>query len=53
MALDNVDARTYVNRIGVRLKIPIIDAGTMAYDGNVRTIIGGESMCYSCEPKDT
>ena len=39
MALDNIDARNYVNRIGVRLSIPIIDAGTLAYKGNVTTII--------------
>ena len=48
MALDNIDARNYVNRIGVRLAIPIIDAGTMAYKGNVSTIISGVSRCYSC-----
>ena len=51
MALDNIDARNYVNRIGVRLAIPIIDAGTMAYKGNVSTIISGVSRCYSCQPK--
>jgi len=53
MALDNIDARNYVNRIGVRLSIPIIDAGTLAYKGNVTTIISRESRCYSCEPKES
>ena len=48
MALDNIDARNYVNRIGVRLGISIIDAGTLAYKGNVTTIIGGDSRCYAC-----
>ena len=48
MALDNIDARNYVNRIGVRLDIPIIDAGTMEYKGNVTTIMRGISRCYSC-----
>jgi len=31
--------RNYVNKIGVRLNIPIIDAGTLGYKGNVATII--------------
>jgi molybdopterin/thiamine biosynthesis adenylyltransferase len=47
MALDNIEARyaiklkvrNYVNKIGVRLNIPIIDAGTLGYKGNVTTII--------------
>lgn len=46
MALDNIEARyssfygrNYVNKIGVRLNIPIIDAGTLGYKGNVATII--------------
>jgi ubiquitin-like 1-activating enzyme E1 B len=53
MALDNIDARNYVNRIGVRLGIPIVDAGTLAYKGNVTTIMAGETRCYACEPKET
>ena len=53
MALDNVEARNYVNKVGVRLAIPIIDAGTLAYKGNVTTIIAGVSRCYACEPKVT
>ena len=52
LALDNIDARNYVNRIGVRLGIPIIDAGTLAYKGNVSTILAQQSMCYACAPKD-
>jgi ubiquitin-like 1-activating enzyme E1 B len=53
MALDNIEARNYVNRIGVRLNIPIIDAGTLAYKGNATTILRGISKCYSCEPKSS
>lgn len=48
MALDNIDARyfvclfrNYVNKVGVRLNIPVLDAGTLAYKGNVRMIIPG------------
>lgn len=51
MALDNIEARNYVNKIGVRLNIPIIDAGTLGYKGNVSTIMPSETRCYSCEPK--
>lgn len=51
MALDNIEARNYVNRIGIRLDIPIVDAGTLAYKGNATTILRGLSKCYSCEPK--
>ncbi len=40
-----------MNRIGIRLDIPIIDAGTLAYKGNVTTILAQTSRCYSCEPK--
>lgn len=39
LALDNIDARNYVNRIGVRLNITLIDAGTSGYLGNVHIII--------------
>ena len=51
MALDNVEARNYVNKIGIRLNIPIVDAGTLGYNGNVTTILSGKSKCYSCQPK--
>jgi molybdopterin/thiamine biosynthesis adenylyltransferase len=40
--------RNYVNKIGVRLGVPIVDAGTLGYKGNVTTILGGISKCYSC-----
>ena len=53
MALDNVDARNYVNKIGVRLKIPIIDAGTLGYKGNTNVIIPFETKCYACEEKSS
>lgn len=40
-----------MNKIGVRLRIPVIDAGTLGFKGNVHMIIPGETRCYSCEPK--
>lgn len=46
MALDNIEARyqiyvcrNYVNKIGVRLNIVVIDAGTLGYKGNVHLIM--------------
>ena len=58
MALDNIEARyqiyvcrNYVNKIGVRLNIVVIDAGTLGYKGNVHLILPRVTRCYSCEPK--
>ena len=48
-----VYCRNNVNKIGIRLNVPIIDAGTLAYKGNSRLIIPGLSSCYSCEPKSS
>ena len=33
------------------MNIPIVDAGTLGYKGNVKTILSGKSMCYSCLPQ--
>jgi len=40
--------RNYVNKIGVRLNIPTIDAGTLGFKGNVHVIIPHKTRCYSC-----
>ncbi len=50
-ALDNVDARKHVNRLCVALKIPLVEAGTAGYRGQVQVILPGVTECYECQPK--
>lgn len=52
-ALDNIEARRYVNRICLALQIPLIDAGTQGYAGQVSVHVPGETLCYECEEKPT
>ena len=52
-ALDNIEARRYVNRICLALGIPLIDAGTQGYAGQVSVHVLHESLCYECEEKPT
>lgn len=53
-ALDNVDARRHVNRLCLASGVPLIEAGTTGYLGQV-TVIHKESSteCYECQPKPT
>lgn len=49
-ALDNKEARAYVNKLAILGKIPLIESGTMGYNGQTHPIVGlGD--CYSCTPK--
>lgn len=50
-ALDNIDARRHVNRLCLANKIPLIDAGTQGYLGQVMPILKGKTECYECTPK--
>ena len=50
-ALDNIDARRHVNRLCLANKVPLIDAGTQGYLGQVMPILKGKSECYECTPK--
>ncbi|KAJ1487725.1 hypothetical protein T484DRAFT_1617518 [Baffinella frigidus] len=50
-ALDNIEARRHVNRVCIAAGRPLVDGGTSGYDGQVTTIIKGETGCYDCEPK--
>ena len=53
-ALDNVDARRHVNRLCLASGVPLVEAGTTGYLGQV-TVIHKESSteCYECQPKPT
>ena len=50
-ALDNVDARRHVNRSCLAANVPLIEAGTTGYLGQVFTIVKGVTACYECFPK--
>jgi len=53
-ALDNVEARRHVNRLCLAANVPLIEAGTTGYLGQV-TIIDRQSgtECYECQTKST
>ena len=50
-ALDNVNARTHVNRLCLAAGKPLIDAGTAGYLGQAQVMFRGEAQCYDCTPK--
>jgi len=50
-ALDNKKARSHVNRMCISCQIPLIESGTMGYNGQVEFIKKGVSMCYECNPR--
>uniref|UniRef100_A0A0A9W503 SUMO-activating enzyme subunit 2 n=1 Tax=Lygus hesperus TaxID=30085 RepID=A0A0A9W503_LYGHE len=50
-ALDNVQARQHVNRMCAKVRVPLVESGTMGYNGQVQPICYGVSECYDCRPK--
>ncbi|KAH0605545.1 uncharacterized protein H6S33_004767 [Morchella sextelata] len=46
-ALDNVDARTYVDRRCVFFKKPLLESGTLGTKGNTQVVIPGLTESYS------
>jgi len=52
-ALDNVDARRYVNRMCLAVDVPLIETGTAGLSGQAQAIIKGRSECYDCKDKPT
>jgi ubiquitin-like 1-activating enzyme E1 B len=51
--LDNVSARKHVNRMCVQAGLPLVESGTMGYNGQVQPIVKGVVECYDCRPKPT
>jgi len=49
-ALDNLDARRYVNRLCLAADVPLIESGTTGYLGQVMPIRKGLTACYECHP---
>jgi ubiquitin-like 1-activating enzyme E1 B len=52
-ALDNVSARRHVNRLCLAAGVPLIEAGSTGYIGQVYAIKKSETECYDCRPKPT
>lgn len=52
-ALDNLEARFYVNRICLYLRIPLYESGTTGLKGQVQPIYPYLTECFECIPKET
>jgi ubiquitin-like 1-activating enzyme E1 B len=51
LALDNEQARSYLNRICGPLGIPLFEAGTSGFAGQTYPIVWNRTRCYDCLPK--
>lgn len=51
-ALDNLDARTYINQICINNKIPLVNSGTEGYLGYAASYVRDITPCYNCAPKN-
>lgn len=52
-ALDNIQARSYVNKMCLFLKKPLIESGTTGFNGQVTPIFPYKTECYECTVKET
>ncbi|SNX82381.1 related to ubiquitin-like protein activating enzyme [Melanopsichium pennsylvanicum] len=52
-ALDNLDARRWVNKMCIAADVPLIESGTTGFLGQVQPIKKGVTECYDCVPKPT
>ncbi|MFX0116989.1 MAG: ThiF family adenylyltransferase [Candidatus Hodarchaeota archaeon] len=48
--LDSISARNHLNRLCVHQGKPMVDAGTLDYNGHMYTIFPGENACLECDP---
>lgn len=51
-ALDNLDARRYVNGMCLAVEVPVVESGTAGYLGQCGVILPGQSECFDCIPKE-
>lgn len=51
-ALDNIDARTYVNKICIENSIPLVNSGTKGYFGTITVHLRDLTPCYNCSEKE-
>lgn len=52
-ALDNLDARRWVNRMCIMTGVPLVETGTTGFLGQVQPIMRAVSQCYDCTVKTT
>lgn len=52
-ALDNLEARLYVNRMALFTRVPLYESGTTGNKGQVQPIYAYVSECFHCMPKET
>lgn len=52
-ALDNLDARRWVNKMCIMTGVPLVESGTTGFLGQVQPIARGLSECYDCVTKPT
>lgn len=52
-ALDNMEARRYVNTMCIALDIPLVESGTTGFKGQASVIKRGITQCYECTEKET
>ncbi|PJF17486.1 hypothetical protein PSACC_02703 [Paramicrosporidium saccamoebae] len=51
-ALDNLDARRYVNNMCLSASVPLVESGTSGYLGQCSVILPCDSECFDCTPKE-
>lgn len=52
-ALDNLEARRYVNKMCLFLRAPLMELGTTGFDGQVQPILPYVLECFDCQAKVT
>lgn len=52
-ALDNLEARRYVNKMALFTGTPLMESGTTGFDGQIQPILPGKTECFECQPKET
>jgi ubiquitin-like 1-activating enzyme E1 B len=50
-ALDNVAARSHVNRMCVANRLPLVEGGSTGLKGQAQAIVPTRTQCYNCMPK--
>ena len=51
LALDNQEARSYVNKQCIKYGIPIFESGTFGFMGQTYPILPKVTRCYDCSPR--
>lgn len=52
-ALDNLEARRYVNNMCLFLKKPLMESGSTGFEGQIQPIYPYQSECFDCQAKVT